>query len=180
MEKMTITEALSEVNLIKKKLDHKKRNFVPLTVKAEHAKDPYESEGGSSVYLKKELQSIEDLYKRLIRIRSAISKANIETDITIGERTQSIHDWLTWKREISKDETSFINSVVTGVAQAQKDVATKPSCYDAADGTKKLLSLQVNVDYPAFVKKQEEMATLFEQLDGKLSLKNATIVVTIN
>lgn len=180
MEKMTITEALSEVNLIKKRLEHKKRTFVPLTVKAEHAVDPYAGEGGSAVFLKKELQSINDLYARLIKIRGAISKANIEHTITIGERTQSIHDWLTWKREISKDETSFINSVVSGVTTARQQLDKQPGCYDAPDGTKKLIVLQTNVDFPGFVKKQEEMAMLFEQLDGKLSLKNATIVVTFN
>lgn len=179
MEKMTITEALSEVNLLKKRLDHKKKNFVPLTVKAEHAVDPYASEGGTPAFLKKELQAIEDLQKRFVKIRAAISRANLDNVITIGERTAPIHDWLTWKREISKEETSFINSVVNGVKTAQDQVAKQPQCYDAPDGTKHLLKLTTNIDYPAFVKKQEEMSMLFEQLDGKLSLKNATILIEI-
>jgi len=62
---MTITEALSQVNLVKKKLDHKKKAALQLLVRAEHVKDPYESEGGTKEFLKRELQAIDDLHTRL-------------------------------------------------------------------------------------------------------------------
>ena len=180
MEQMTITEALSEVNLVNKKLEHKKKNALTLLVKADHAPDPYANEGGTAEFLKREFQSIDDLHRRLIKIRSSISKANIENEITLGNRTQSIHDWLTWKREVSKPETSFINNVVNNTKSLLDENSKQPRVYESADGKKELLKLTPNVDYASFVKKQEELATLFEQLDGKLSLKNATIVVTIH
>ena len=50
--RITITEALSEINLIKKKIEHKKKTAMGLLVKAEHAKDPYESEGGTKSFLR--------------------------------------------------------------------------------------------------------------------------------
>lgn len=180
MEQLTITEALSEVNLVKKKLEHKKKNALTLLTKPDHLPDVYAAQGGSAAFLKSETQSIDDLYRRLIRIRSAISKANIENDITLGGRTLSIHDWLTWKREVSKDETSFINTVVSMTKAQIEEVGKNPRVFEDAEGKKQLLKVQSNVDYPAFIKKQEEMAVLFEQLDGKLSLKNATIVVTLH
>lgn len=180
MEKMTITEALSEINLIKKKLEHKKKNTLTLLIKPDHTPDIYATEGGTPVFLKREFQSIDDLYRRFIKIRSAISKANIENDITLGERTQSIHDWLTWKREISKDETNFVNTVVTQTKGQLDEIGKSPRCFNDTEGKPQLLKVSAMVDYTSFVKKQEELAVLFEQLDGKLSLKNATIIVSIH
>lgn len=180
MEKMTITEALSEINLLKKRIEHKKKNTLTLLIKPDHVADPYASEGGSAEFLKREFQSIDDLNRRFVKIRSAISKANLSHEITLGERTQSIHDWLTWKREIAKDETSYVNSVVNSTKAALDDAAKNPRVYDDAEGKKQLLKYTSNVDYAAFVKKQETLAVLFEQLDGKLSLKNATILVEIH
>ena len=180
MEKMTITEALSEVNLLKKKLENKKKHALGHLVKPEHSPDFYSNEGGTPAFLKREFQSIDDLHKRLIKIRAAISRANLENEIIIGERTQSIHDWLIWKREIAEDETNFYKTIVSTVKSNLDEAAKNPRCYDDNEGKKQLLKVQSNVDYAFFVKKQEQMSELFEQLDGKLSLKNATIVVSID
>lgn len=179
MNKMTITEALSEVNLVKKKLEHKKKTVGAMVLKPEHVKDPYEAQGGTPKYLNAEFQAIEDLQTRLIKLRGAISQANIDNNITLGEQTMSIHDWLTWKREISKDETSFINQIVSGVNDHMKKAATQPSVYDDAEGKKKLVVWIPQIDLPSFVKKQERLSDLFENLDGQLSLKNATITIAI-
>lgn len=178
MNKMTITEALSEINLIKKKLEHKKKSVGGLLMKPDHIIDPYRSEGGTMAYVSKELQAIDDLQKRLIKIRGAISKANCEHDITIGERTQSIHDWLTWKREISKDEISFTNMIVSTVNDQIKKCAVQPQVYEDAESKKHLVVWHPMVDLPTFIKKQEMLSELFENLDGQLSLNNATIVIT--
>ena len=179
MEKMTITEALSEINLVKKKIETKKKTVLSLLVKAEHQKDIYESEGGAPKFVAKELQSIEDLQIRLMKIRGTISAANIENFITVGERKHSIHDWLTWKREISKDETAFLNNMVTMTKQNLDQFTKNPQCYEDKDGKKQLVVIQSNVDLPALTRKQEQLSELFEKLDGQLSLKNATIVVTV-
>lgn len=93
MEKITITEALSEVNLIKKKIASKQNRITTALVRATHVADPFESEGGSKAMIKSELQGIHDLNRRLARIRAGISQANLETEITIGEDNRTIHDW---------------------------------------------------------------------------------------
>lgn len=179
MEKMTITEALSEINLLKKKVQAKEKAVSGLLVSAEHVKDPYADEGGTAKFLEKEFQSIGDFRRRLIKIRSAISKANLENEITLAETTMSIQDWLTWKREVAKEETSLINTVCSTVKRFLDESTNKPQCYQDSEGKPQLLKLKSNVDYAAFVRKQEKMTELFENLDGKLSLKNATIVVSI-
>jgi hypothetical protein len=177
MEKMTITEGLSELNLIKKKIKTKENAFLGNLILAEHVKDPYENEGGTPEHLKKEFQSLTDLRRRLVKIRSAIASANLENEITLGEMTFSIHDWLTWKREISKEETSFINSVVSGTKSTLDKIAQQPQIYKDSEEKTHLVKFKTCIDYPEFVRKQEKMQELFENLDGKLSLKNATIVI---
>jgi hypothetical protein len=58
---LTITEALSEINLIKKKLVSKRGNVTQNLTRALHVKDPYESQGGSEAMIRAEVQSIADL-----------------------------------------------------------------------------------------------------------------------
>lgn len=179
MTKITITEALSEINLIKKKIEHKKTSMQNLFVTASHAKDPYAEEGGSAAFLKKEFQALTDLRTRFVKLRAAISVANMDTEVTINERTMSIHDWLTWKREIVKEEQTFTNAVVTSVNATLNQVQRSPQCYDDAEGKKHLVVFNTNIDLPSFVKRQENLTTMLENLDGQLSLKNATVMVTL-
>lgn len=107
MEKITITEALSEINLIKKKTIKKQEIVTQNLARAKHMPDPYVNEGGSFEFNKRELQAIKDLNLRMTKIRGAISRANLENKITISGETRSINDWLTWKREISGQEHSL-------------------------------------------------------------------------
>lgn len=179
MNKITITEALSEINLIKKKIEHKKKTVLGLVVKPQHIKDPYVNEGGTTGYLNREFQAISDLEKRLVSLRGAISIANCESQITVGEIKMSIHDWLTWKREVSKEQTSFVNAVVSTVKQHMDQAQKSPQVWEDAEGKKNLVVFESMIDYPAFIKKQEMLAEIFENLDGQLSLKNATVTVSI-
>ena len=179
MSEMTITEALSEINLIKKKLEHKKKSVMNLLVRADHMKDPYEDQGGTPAFLLREVQALCDLEDYFIRIRSGISQANLSNLITIGGLSKTIHDWLTWKREISKEQVSFVNTIVHQVKETLDISGKKPQVYADAEGKTHLVHYKVNLDYPAWVKKQEHLAEIFEKLDGQLSLKNATIVIKV-
>jgi hypothetical protein len=49
----TITEALSEINLIKKKIEKKQQDVIGNLVRWEHLKDPFESVGGASSVFEK-------------------------------------------------------------------------------------------------------------------------------
>src|SRR5271154_1619796 len=107
MEKMTITEALSEVKLIEKKVTKKRETVMQNLVRAEHIPDAFVNEGGSNKVLTSEIQSIQDLSLRLEKIRASIARANLDHDITLNEKTKSIHEWLTWKRETAEKEGQF-------------------------------------------------------------------------
>ena len=101
MSKLTITEALAEIKTINKRLQTKRQNTLQYVARDARVKDPLEREGGSVEFLKRERQSIKDLEQRVVAIRTAIQRSNLETRTTIAGRELSIAEWLTWRREIS-------------------------------------------------------------------------------
>lgn len=180
MEKITITEALSQINLINKKIEAKQTKVLQDLVKYEHVPDPYQSQGGSEKMIAEEVQSIRDLQSKLVRIRGAISQANINNKISIGGRERSISDWLTWKREISKKEVQFAFNVYTNIKNALDRQSKQPQVYKPEGKDQpELAKLKVNTDFSYWIKEHEELNDLIENLDGQLSLKNATIFVEV-
>lgn len=179
MEKMTITEALSEINLIQKKIDKKKEVVLGLTVKPKHIKDKIESEGGSRAYVISEIQSIYDLVRRHVAIRGAVAKANIETNITINDKSDSIHNWLTWRRDFAEKLIAFKTDIHKSVKAELDKLQRSPQVFKDDLGNTHLLELESNVDYQSFLKQAESEQEVYDKLDGQLSLKNATVVVTI-
>lgn len=177
--KITITEALSEVNLIKKKLDASRSIILNNLARAKHLKDPFEGEGGSFKKNERVLQSIYDLQNRLEKIRGRISAANLEHSITIGESTKTIFDWLTWKREIAGDHQKFVSQVYASSKNTFDDASRNPKVWQDEQDKKHLLEIILNIDLAYWLKKQETLTEILEKLDGQLSLKNATITVDI-
>jgi hypothetical protein len=178
---ITITEALSEINLIKKKLQSKHQKVKDMLIRAEHVPDAFEKEGGSKEVIAREVQSANDLAMRLVHIRSGISRANLGTTITLTENnlsvTQSIHDWLIWKREIVKDHLAFLNNVNNTVKLHTDSISKQPQVYKDNDGNVHLVKSIVNVHYPDWLALQANISAILEKLDGQLSLKNATVTI---
>lgn len=179
MEKITITEALSEINLIKKKIEGKKTEILNNLAKVAHVPDPYANQGGGFAANKAQLQSIKDLNSRLTRIRGAISGANIANTISIMGETKTINDWLTWKREISVIDSKFLMDLCTKSKANMDHWAKQPQVYKDDSGTTHLVKYESNIDYVEVLKESERTSEIFEKLDGQLSLKNATIVIEI-
>lgn len=179
MDQITITEALSEINLIKKKIENKKTAILNNLAKASHVPDPYEKQGGGFAANKAELQSIKDLSQRLTRIRGAISQANIANHISILGETKSINDWLTWKREISPLDTKFLLDLCQKTKTNLDHWSKSPQVYKDDSGNTHLVKFESNIDYAEVMKESERFSDILEKLDGQLSLKNATIVIDI-
>lgn len=180
MEKMTITEALSEVKLIVNKIQKKRATVLGNLTRYEHIKDPFTTEGGSQEAIKREVQSMTDLEKRLVRIRTSISRANASTDITIGEKTQSVADWLTWKREIAPTLKAFVTQVHQSLKKQIDEHAARPQVIrDSEKNQVAIATLVVNVDYEDALNVAQKIEDMYETLDGKLSLKNATTFIEI-
>jgi len=177
---ITITEALSEINLINKKIEKKQNTVMTNLVRFEHSEDLFKKLGGSEAFVATELQSIRDLRTRLVMIRSGIAKANQETSITVGKNTRSIFDWLAWRREVSTTELDFNKNVYNTVTTHQKDLENNPRVVKSEDGKPvELAKAHYHVDASAFLKESEYLVEVLEKLDGQLSLKNATVTITL-
>jgi hypothetical protein len=179
MQKITITEGLSEINLIKKKVQDKHIKILGMLFQVSHLPDPFAQDGGSSKVIASEIQSVNDLYRKLAAIRAAISTANLTNVITIMDLTLSIHDWLIWKREISKSSIEFIERLCRDVKNHLDAAARSPQVYKDQDQVVQIVKTTINVDYPWCLKNLEQSKDILGKLDGQLSLKNATILIEV-
>lgn len=177
MNQITITEALADIKLITKKLETKVQFVQNNLTRYKHVPDPL---GNGADAIRAEVQSISDLRQRLVALRGAIAKANLENTITISDKTQSIQNWLTWKRECAADELAFFNKVHTLVKQSIDANASRPQLYkDDPNAQPKVVEIETNVNYVEFVERAQRTQENLDKLDGQLSLKNATILVTV-
>lgn len=178
MATLTITEALAEIKTNQKRIV-KKREFIGgYLFRQNHFRDPLESEGGSRAAIEREMQAIGDLEQQIVRIRAAIQKANQRETMTVLDRTQTIGDWLTWRREISKDHQVYLASLRQNIDRVRKDAATKAVNVVAGNPPAAMNNdLIINLDEQALAKEIESLETILGTLDGQLSLKNATTMV---
>lgn len=173
---MTLTEALSEIKTVLKRISSKREFISQYVVRPDSLKDPLEKDGGSASLISKEIQAIADLQERAVGLRRSIQKANDETLISLEGETKSISDWLIWRREIAPEQQNFLkrlrqnlNSVreqgrrIGGNLVGPGATAEKPQDIIVAINEKQLAS------------DIEKMENILGQLDGQLSLKNATV-----
>jgi predicted dithiol-disulfide oxidoreductase (DUF899 family) len=177
MERMTITEALSEIKLIKAKTDKLRQLVKANLYRFEEQPDIFEKEGGSKRFAEATTQAVKDHEDRLTKIRAAITKANLENTITLGSDTKSIFEWITWKREVSQARFTFINGIQQELKNVEDKFRREPPAYRDKEQVLVFYKVQYNLDYSTFVTKAQEVADQLQKLDGQLSLKNATLVI---
>ncbi len=175
---ITITEALSEVNLIKKKIEDADTSIRTILVRPSHVPDMYINHGGAPEMAKRTQQAVSDLRQRLVRIRSQISKANIENQITINGESKSIFDWLSWKREIYPGLEKSLKTQIEDLRSYQKRQADRPEVWKDQEGKTQLVQFCYNVDLKTLEDQYSSLVDIFGKLDGQLSLRNATITIS--
>lgn len=178
MSKITITEALAEIPTIEKRIAKKQEFILNYLYRQSVVRDPHDKDGGSSVLVGKEQQAIKDLQNRVVSIRSAIQKANSETEITIGNETHTIVDWLTWRREVAPKQQAFfqqLNVKLSSMRQQALKQGVNVSDKDAGYSG----DFVVNINERDLADKIENLEIMLGTLDGQLSLKNATTVVDL-
>ena len=144
-------------------------------------RDPLEKPDGSSSMktVAEERQGITDLEKRLLAIRCAIHESNHTTSMTIGETTRTISEWLVWKREIYPIESEWLSTTVKAIDQARAAAQSKGGKLLAEESDSSAADIIVNLDEAVLHKQIEALTVEYETLDGQLSLKNATVTITI-
>jgi hypothetical protein len=178
MNATTITEALAEIKTIGKRIEKKRQAVATYLCRDSRLKDPLEKDGGSAKFISEERQGIRDLENRIIAIRTAIQKSNLETQTTIGGRSMSVAEWLTWRREVAAGSGGFLTSLNNGIRQIREKVQKQGGQVTSAEAdVKSAVDVIVNLDEKTLLEEQENIEKALGELDGRLSLLNATTVI---
>lgn len=175
---ITITEALAEIKTIGKRIE-KKREFVFQFIgRQDGLKDPLEKDGGSPVVIERERQAIRDLETRIVALRRGVQRANDETAVTIAGTSRSISDWLIWRRDVAPKQREFLTKLRASVSQG-RDQARRAgvSVVGPGEAASKPNDFVMNIDEVGLARETENLEQAFGDLDGQLSLKNATVSI---
>lgn len=175
---MTITEALAEIKTLVKRIQTKRENVSLYMVRLESLKDPLEKDGGSAKFVEQELQAIKDLEQRLVELRSGIGFTNEITYVEIEGVNKSIAQWLIWRREVAPLRQQWIMKLRLKLDNSRNQLRNQP-VYVTKSAEEKPQDMVVNVDEQALAKEAEQIQNILGQLDGQLSLKNATVEVKV-
>jgi len=168
----TITEGLAELKTIAARLAKKKQFVGSQLIREADRLDPLDKQGGSMNVLKSEMQAIHDLEERIVSIRSAINRANASTKVSIGETTRTVEQWLIWRREVSRGQVEFLGGIRQKIDQVR---ARDP--YNR--GSKDEPGFIVNLDEKKLGTDTEHLVQILGELDGKLSVVNATTAIEL-
>ncbi len=171
---LTVTEALAEIKLILKKIKAKEQFVLLHCCRQSNLRDPFENDGGTSALIQREMQGIADLQTRWINIRTAITAANLSNKLTIQDKTMTVAEWLTWKREISESSARFMQMVESAINTIRQKVQGRT---DAAgqQPVDVIVSLSEKNLHEVRLAENE----VLDLLDGRLSLFNATTTITL-
>lgn len=178
MEKeMTITEALAETKLVANKIKSK-FNFVGNNLlRPADRLDPLGNQGGSEKIIAEEMQAIEDLFKRQVKIRSAIRQANETEMVQVEDMMMPIADWLVWRREVLPVKKNILAKWQSAIINQRREVA-KPRGFQAAQEVTGE-DLVAHLNEVELQKEIEKLQAIEDRLDGLLSLKNAQVLVEV-
>lgn len=176
---MTITEALAEIKTLVKRIQSKREYVNMYMVRLESLKDPLEKDGGSAKIIEQEMQAIADLEKRLVDLRVGISFTNEITYIEIEGMNKTIAQWLVWRREVAPMRQKWVIQLRLKLENARNQLRNTPVYLTKQNPEEKPQDMVVNVDEAALAKEAEQLQNILGQLDGQLSLKNATIEVKV-
>lgn len=186
MSKLTITEALQEIKTIGARLQKKRQSVAQYLARDARVRDPLERDGGSEKFITQERQALGDLEKRIIAIRAAIQRSNLDSSLTVGSKSLKVAEWLTWRREVSANEKQFLAQMVNSIAGIRQEIQKKGGRVVAAAvavaesmGQNDPPHVVVNVNERELIREQEEMEEILGTLDGKLSLFNATTIIEV-
>ena len=172
---MTITEALAEIKTINARILKRLETAVPYLLRDSRIRDPLEKDGGSASFIASEMQAVADLRTRAILLRTSIQKINLEKAISVNGDTRTVSEWLTWRREHSATQKSFVENLIRSIGNAREKfrkeggvtaLQNRPSGVPEGE-------LVVNLDERWILSEQDRLEKSLGDLDGQLSLFNA-------
>lgn len=180
MSKLTITESLAEIKTINARILKKREAVMRYFARDGRLRDPLESDGGSIEFVKRERQAINDLENRLVAIRCAIQASNLASKVMVGEQSRSVAEWLNWRREVSEQAKNFLATMTNTLNKVRQECLKQGWQVTEKDsGATQTGEVIVSVNERQLAKETESMDQLLGELDGKLSLLNATTTIEV-
>ena len=179
MRTLTITEALAELKTLDKRIEKKIGSISSFVMRQDAFKDPLEKQGGSVNFIIAERQAISDLQDNAVSIRAAIQAINSATRVAAGGVERSITEWLIWRRDVAPKQQAFLASIRKGIDDVRKKALQQGQQMVAAGSETKSTDIIVNVDEKKLAEETEQLENTLGVLDGLLSLKNATVTITV-
>ena len=172
MEKITIHRVLSELKTIDDRINKEISSFKPLTVK--RGNNSLVSTGGrlpipESEFVnnaKSTYQSIEDLIDRKFKLKSALTKANVNTKVTIDGKEYTIIEAMKSIMDLKK---SLLYKMTSEINQSNKIYESTSAQVDS--DFERMLSTQVaNITNKSDIQKvrDEYMETFYKQNEVKM------------
>jgi hypothetical protein len=177
----TISEGLREVKTLHERIA-KKRVYIDQHLHRQaFIRDPLEKEGGQAAVISREIQAIGDMEQRVILLRRSISVANLQTPVTVGDRTMSIYDWICWKREIAPREVEHQQRMAQMLNAARhsaraQGIPVVAAAGAAADNSRDVI---LNISEAALQEASDKLTRDLGVLDGLLSVANATTLIDV-
>ena len=180
MAKITITEGLAEMKTIDKRVEKKREFIMAFLVRQLGLVDPHAKEGGSEKLLTEAVQSIKDLLHRKLTIRMAMNRANDATSLIIEGTILSLAEWLVWRREVAPAIEKLNKGMVDRINTVRNEATRKGYQMVPADtASTQLTDIKVNINEKSLSDMLEKHDKILGELDGLLSLKNATTTIDI-
>ncbi len=177
--KITITEALARSNTIKKRIEKKRENIASLMIRQEQYKDPAGG-AGSEDKIAAELRSIASLEWDIVAIRTAINRKNDLTPCTVRDIEWQVAEWLVWKREVAPGRATRLREFLSTIDSARQTAAAKRvQVVGLGASPSEPHDVMILIDEADLRKEEEILVEILGELDGKLSLINATTYVEV-
>lgn len=183
MPTLTVTEALAEIKTLGNRIKKRRENVMPYLVRQRAISDPLadQIDGGSTEFIKRELQAVDDMQERLVRLRVAIQSLNQREQISVDGETRTIAAWLTWRKEVLPGYQQYLATIRARLDAARREAATKNIGVVNVEVTTqaKYSDLLVNISEIKLAADIEHLELVLGTLDGQLSLKNATTTIEV-
>lgn len=179
MAKMTVTEGLAEIKTNKSLIGKKREAIGRFFSRHNQLRDPLEKEGGSVAFIQKTRQSITDLQTRSIAIRCAIQRLNLESPLQVNGRTASVQSWLNWRKEHANDTKAFMANLANNITSIRNTARKQGMNVAASAEAAAVEDIVVNLNEAQLSQEIEDIEKTLGELDGKLSLFNATATIDV-
>lgn len=176
MRSITVSEALTEVKLIYRRISSAKEMAKQYATCPAKEIDPLAAEGKTSRdFVLAQINSIQDLVSNLTKIRSVIAAANAQTNMTIMGQTKSVQDWLKWKSESGPQLLAALREIQSAVYESRQGGRLSALRTGAAPA-----DVRVNLDEHKLLDMISVNDEILTSIDGQLNLVNAQTFVTID